>query len=85
MVACKEMGIFQEKCYILKYFQVSFTSKGAQAGIPQYSCIGQAARTGILRSQAVGGQPKRASSLSGVYSKSKIDRKKSLSTKISYK
>ena len=32
-----------------------------------------------------GGQPKRASSLRGVYSKSKIDRKKSLSTKISYK
>ena len=35
MVAHKEMGIFQEKCYILKY-QVSFTRKGAQAGIPQY-------------------------------------------------
>ena len=33
MVACKEMRIFQEKCYILKYFQVSFTSKGAQAEV----------------------------------------------------
>ena len=36
MVACKEIEIFKEKCYILKYYQVSFTSKGAQAGMPQY-------------------------------------------------
>ena len=27
---------YQEKCYILMYYQVLFTSKGAQAGIPQY-------------------------------------------------
>ena len=54
MVACKEMGIFQGKCYILKYYQISFTSKGAKAGMTQYPLYWamQAARTGILRSQA---------------------------------
>ena len=36
MVACKEIGIFQEKCYILKYYQVPFTSKLAESGMPQY-------------------------------------------------
>ena len=66
------------------YFEI--LSKGPKQACLSIPCIGPSSphrHTEVTGRP--GGQPKRASSLRGVYSKSKIDRKKSLSTKISYK
>ena len=82
----KKWGYFKKNVIFRNIIKFHSLAKGPKQACLSIPCIGPSSPHGHTEvTGRPGGQPKRASSLRGVCIKSKIDREKSLSTKISYK